>query len=56
MTVTLEPTRVEVWRRNRGKVAQSVWVAAVFVVVDGRKLYPPMRVREARKYVKEHCR
>lgn len=53
MGITFEPTQIEVWRRHKGKpIARAVWVPAVYVVVDGRKLYPPMQKREAERFAK----
>jgi len=53
MGITFEPTQMEVWRRRKGKpIGRAVWVPAVYVVVDGRKLHPPMQKREAERFVK----
>ena len=47
---TFDPTMIErgsAWRGYR-------WVPAVFIRVCNGTLYPPMQVREAREYCREH--
>ncbi len=47
MNITTEPTQIEVWRKSgRNKPARPVWVAGVYVIVDGVKNYPPMRISQ----------
>jgi len=51
VVITFEPTLMEVWRRRKGKpIGRAVWTPAVYVVVDGRKCYPPMQKREAKRF------
>lgn len=54
MKARLEPTRIEVPRKNGRKPCTYVWVPAVFVIKeDGSRIYPPMRIQEARRYCRE---
>lgn len=54
MKITTEPTRIEVWRNaTRKKKGHYAWVSGVYVIVDGQKHYPPMRIREAKRYIAE---
>lgn len=53
-TVRFEPTRIEVTRKNGRKPRSYIWVPAVWIVkADGSRLHPPMRLQEARRYVRE---
>lgn len=49
--IFFEPTILEVPSLRRGRPGYK-WVNGVYVVIDGVKLYPPMRIREAKNYVK----
>lgn len=51
MKIEFEETTIEVGMPKHGRPSYR-WVPALFVVVDGRKLYPPMRIREARRFAK----
>ncbi len=53
MNAHLEHTMIEVPVRRRGRRATYRWVAAAHLVVDGMKQYPPMRLREAKRALKE---
>ena len=47
ITVTYEPTRLEVPEPRDGKPSYG-WVDGLYVVVNGNRLYPPLRVGEAK--------
>jgi hypothetical protein len=58
MTIETEPTRIEIpsprYDRKRNNYRPSYrWVEAVYVIVDGRRIHPPMRLREAKAYIQE---
>lgn len=53
MNVHLEMTQIEVPVRRRGRRATYRWVPAAYLVVDGLKQYPPMRLHEAKRALKE---
>ncbi len=49
---TLQRTQIEIPRPVRGRPSY-VWVEGVYVIQpDGKTLFPPMRIREARKFCK----
>lgn len=48
MNITTEPTKIDVWRESIGR---SVQVDAVYVIVDGERIIPAMRKREAMRYI-----
>lgn len=50
--IQFEECRMEIGSPVRGRPSYR-WVDALYVIVDGKKIYPPMRVREARRYAKE---
>jgi len=50
MKFETKPTRREVPCTRRGRPSYK-WVDAVYVIQDGVKLYPPMRIREAQNFI-----
>lgn len=52
MTITTKETQIEVGCTVRGRPSYR-WVPAVLVTINGQTIYPPMRLREAKAYVKE---
>jgi hypothetical protein len=52
MKVEFESTRFEVPSPRNGRPCYR-WVEGVYVVLDGKKIYPPMRIREAKSFVAE---
>lgn len=52
MKITFEETQIEVGTSVRGRPSYR-WVRALYVIRDGVRIYPPMRVREARRFAKE---
>lgn len=55
MVITFEETQIEKphCRTFSGKFVSYRWVRALWVIVDGKKYYPPMQVRAAKKFAKE---
>jgi hypothetical protein len=45
--------RLRILRGRRTYQPSYRWVESVYVIVDGKKIYPPMRPREAKAYIKE---
>jgi hypothetical protein len=47
--IEFEDTRIEIPSPRNGRPSYR-WVDALYVIVDGKKLYPPMRIREAKNF------
>ena len=47
VTITYEPTRLEVPAPRDGRPSYK-WVDGLYVVVNGNRLYPPLRAGEAK--------
>jgi hypothetical protein len=52
MKFETEPTRIEIPCSKKGRPSYK-WVDSLYVIQDGVKLYPPMRTREAWKFIRE---
>lgn len=52
MKIEFEPTQFEVPSPRKGRPGYR-WVEGVYVILDGKKIYPPMRIREAKAFVAE---
>ena len=50
MKIEYEQTYIEVPKLRQGRPSFK-WTPAVFVIIDGKKIYPPMTKREAKDYV-----
>ncbi len=49
--ITFEPARFEVPTQRNGRPGYK-WVDGLYVVVNGAKQYPPMRIREAKAFAR----
>lgn len=51
MKFETEPTRIEVPCLKRGRPSYK-WVDALYIIQGGVKLYPPLRIMEAKRFIR----